>query len=385
MVCRDAPLVSPSRTWWERVRTGLPRMAEGVVEVGAEKVLEGHGMGAVEATEIVSALTVAAKATVQSLRASPTQDDQAVLRLISAPDPTVTPSFIVFAVPVRQHHVEDAVLAVTPRLWLSAQAAWIYAEHLACQDMGIKAPPKLILAEESLPPADYADASARTAWAAWCQRRQENPRPLGATVPFGAYGLAELRGGVIAWRPVLTPQGLRLGVLGADDPCSLAAPPKLFASADEVRQELGGRHLPPPLDLFYLPRTLAAELRPNDQGALVRTQAVPHLWPGDPTPVKAVRRPTASSDPIFLHPDWYVSRDRGGGAWAWRPVGGHAVSFARIRDRDGQWKTAHWASVTACLAHMGTLGQFAQEHPTLTVVPAKSLEAPRSALGGPTL
>ena len=377
--------MSANRTWWDRVKTGLPQVAEGVVEVGAEKVLEGHGLGAVEATEIVSALTVAAKATVKSLRAAPTQNDQAVLRLIAAPDPSVTPCFVVFALPVRQHHVEDAVLAVAPRLWLSAQAAWIYAEHLACQDMGIKAPPKLILAEGSLPRPDHADESARSAWAEWCRRRQADLRPLGAAVPFGAYALAEQGGGVIAWRPVLTPSGLRLGVLAADQACSLETPPRVFASADAVREELAARHLPSPLDLFYLPRALATELQPNDQGVLIRARAVPPLWPGDPTPVRPVSRPHPTEPPVFLHPDWYVSRDRGGGAWAWRRVAPNEVSFARIRDRDGQWKTAHWASVSACLKHLGSLGQFGQEHPTLSVVPARVLEPSHPTLSGPVL
>lgn len=371
-------------TWWERVKAGLPRLAEGVVEVGAEKVLEGHGLGTVESAEIVGALTVAAKATAKSLRAT-AADDAVVLRLLAAPDTAVTPCFVVAALPVRHRHVADEVLAVAPRLWLSAQTAWIYAEHLACQDLGLAAPPKLILGQESAPATALADETARTAWALWCARRQDDPRPLAAAVPFGSYALADAAGGVVAWRPALSLHGMQLGVLTAADACSLDAPPAIFGSTDEVRRELARRHLPAPLDLFYLPRSLAAELRSDEEGVLTRTKAAPALWPGDPTRVKPLPRPNAAPDAVRLHPDWYVSRDRGGGAWAWRRVGPQEVSFARIRDRDGRWKVAHWASVPACLKHLGALGQFGQEHPMLSLVPAKAAEAPAFLLGGPRL
>lgn len=365
----------------ERVRNALvrdlPDIVGGVVRVGTEDMLEEHGIGALEAKEVAFAAGTVAREVVSALREfGGKREEAAVLKIASPPDPAVTPCWFVYAMPVRRHEVEKRVADVAPQVWLSPQSAWIYAEHVAYQDMGIREPPHLVVADEPAVDGEN-DSLTRAAWELWRHKHRDNKLPIQAQVPFGAYVLGKLpEGGIVAWRSVLTPHGVRAGTLGARADCSLEEPPQVFKTNAAARRALVQRGLPQPIEVFYLPTSLAAELQKDEAGEISRRQPTAHVWPGDPMRVRPERRLGMDPDPVNLRPDWFVSRDGRGGVWAWRPAGDGQVSFARIRDRDGEWKTARWSSVGQCLQHLGALGQFGQEHPTLTVSPGLAVRRP---------
>lgn len=364
-------------TWFSRFKSGLrrdlPNLAGDIVQIGTETMLEAHGAGSFEAQEIATVVSVAVKdavAAIQLPNKNREKTDATILRLASPPDPSVSPCWFVYAMPVRQHRVEESVLDVAPRVWLAPQAAWIYAEHVAHVDMGLKKPPMLILADESVVEAADDDHLTRVAWEEWRHTRKSNPRLVGEGVPFGSYVLGELpQGGLVAWRPMLTPRGVRLGTLSEENNCNLDLPPQVFTSENEARKTILERKLSAPVDVLYLPRSLAAEIRADELGELVRDKPRPRIWPGDPVPVVIERRLDRDPDSVLLRPDWYVSR-YDGGALAWRPVGDGQVSFARVRRPDGTWGTAVWPSTSKCLKDLGKIGEFAQEHPTMVVTPS---------------
>lgn len=364
----------------------LPEVAGGIIEVGTERVLEAHGLSNIEAKQLA---IVAATAVRDAIAAgqSALEDRQTatvIVRVASPPDLAITPCHFVYALPVRQRHVQDEVAAVAPRLWLSSQAAWIYAERASQDDMGLKGQPTLVLADD--PVVDGNNQVDRIAWERFRHEHKVNGRRIAGDVPFGTYVLGEMpQCGVIAWKPMLTPHGMRIGTLGGEVDCALQSPPLVFTSENEAKKELGRRNLRARTDLLYLPPSLKAELQPDEDGQIVRVEREPRILPGDAMKVKPERRLSADPDPVLLRPDWYVSRDDRGGVWAWRSAGDGQVSFARIRDRDGQWKTARWSSASQCLQHLGALGQFGQEHPTLIVAPSLAIDPPRKVVQGPSI
>ena len=360
--------------WLRRFGRQLRREGQeaigGFIQIGAEEVLKAHGVGSLEAQGTAFAASLIVKSVADSIHEPKQRDGNAVFRVAPVPDLSLTPSWFVYAMPVKQHEAQEEVLAVAPRLWLSPQAAWIYAEHIAYEDLALKEPPSLISADEPVIEGGD-DRLARMAWERWRQqRRTAGARLTSAEVPFGPYVLGRLpQGGMVAWRSILTSSGLRAGVLDLNAECSLGSPPQVFGTKADALRKMREQGILKPHDVIFLPPSLATEIRIDDSGDLTRAKPPARIWPGDPVKVKPEKRFGPDPDPVLLRPDWYVSRDDRGGAWAWRPVGDGQVSFARIRDRDGQWKTARWSSVGQCLQHLGTLGQFGQEHPTLVVAP----------------
>lgn len=374
-------------SWFSRfkddAKRNLPGLAGDVVQVGAEGLMEAHGFGPVEAKEAALLVRAAVQSGISAVR-SP-GEETAILRVARVPDAAVTPCWFVYAMPVRQHRVESSVLAVAPRIWLSAQQAALYADNIAHEDMGLAKRPALIAQDEAVVEgAD--DRISRQAWEQWRQDRRTNPRPVGASVVFGSYVLGEMPdGGVIAWAPVLSRHGVRAGVLSENHLISLDEPPQVFKNQGDARRELHDRGLAPPLDFLYLPPSLAAELQVGETGELQRVSPRPRIWAGDPVAARVEKRFAPDPEPVFLRPDWYASRGDDGKVWAWKSVSEGQVSFARIRDRDGQWKTATWGSVTQCLRDLGTLGEFTQEHPTLVVTPSLAVPPPRKVVQGPNI
>ena len=354
------------------VRNDLPEAAGGVVEVGTEHILEVHGVTPEAAKDLAMlAGAVTQEAAEAGLAAIQGREgySRVVLRVASVPDLSMTPSYFVYAMPVRQKEVRSEVVGVAPRLWLSKQSAWVYAENLASGGQGSRFDVAMVLSDEAVVNGGGQGAD-RMAWADWRHVIGRQGRPACADVPFGPYVVARLdRAGVIAWRPVLVKTGMRAGVLTADDPCSLSAPPAVFESQHQVDRELRRRGLPTSLDVYYMPDSLASELQVSERGAIARAARTPSILPGDPGVAHFSRREAADPDPVELRVDWFVSRDELGGVWAWRKVGEGLASFARIRDTDGRWKTARWPSVSQCLEDLGKLGQLGQEHPTLCVAP----------------
>lgn len=359
------------RRFGRQLRREGPEAVGGIIQIGAEEVLKAHGLGSLEAHGAAFAASLIAKGIADGVHETRQRDDDVVFRLAAVPDLSVTPSWFVYAMPVRQHEAQEDVLAVAPRLWLSAQAAWIYAEHIAYEDMALKAPPSLISSDESMVEGGD-DKLARLAWERWRQEQKTVGTKLAsAEVPFGPYVLGKLpQGGMVAWKSVLTSRGVRAGVLSVDGDCSLDAPPQVFGTKAESLKKMREQGILKPHDVIFLPPSLAAELRVDDLGNLERVKPAARVWPGDPVQVKPERRLGADSDPVLLRPDWYISRDDRGGVWAWRPVGQGQVSFARVHNHDGEWRTAKWSSVSQCLKHLGALGQFGQEHPALVVAPS---------------
>lgn len=373
--------------FFSRFKTGamrsLPDLAGTAVEVGAEELMRAHGMSPIEAKEVALMARVAVQSGIAAMR-SP-GEEAAILRVAQAPDPSVSPCWFVYAMPVRSHRVEPSVLAVAPRIWLSGQQAATYAQNVAYEDMGLARQPQLITQDEAII-AGQDDQVTRLAWEVWRQQRKENSRPVAANVVYGSYVLGELPdGSVIAWAPVLSRHGIRAGTLSHSYVISLEDPPQVFKNAAEARREMRERDLVDPLDFLYLPPSLAAELRVGEMGEMQRIAPRPVVWPGDPVGAKVDRRFAPEPDAVLLRPDWYVSRGDDGKVRAWRPVSDGQVSFARIRDRDGQWKTARWESVDQCLKDLGAVGEFAQEHPTLVVTPSPAVAPPRKVVQGPSI
>ena len=353
------------------LKRDLPDLAGGIVRIGAESILDAHGVNAVEAKElsfIAGALTRDMIETSREAREG-RSNQKAILKVSHPSDPSVTPCSFVYAMPVRQHRVQPAVAAVAPQIWLNSQAAWIYAEHMAYTDMGIDRPPLLLMGDESQVNAED-DTVTRAAWEVWRHNRKDNTQSLKAAVPFGSYVLGEVPDhGVIAWRSMLTPKGVRIGVLSKRSDCSIEDAPLVFESEDDAREDLRARDLSAPVDVLYLPTSLVAELQSNEVGALTRVQPQPKIWAGDPVTVKVMPRIDRDPDPVLMHPDWYVS-EHDGSYLAWKPVGPSQVSFARVRRPDGTWGTAVWPSASKCLKDLGKVGEFGQQHPTVTIEPS---------------
>lgn len=368
----------------KRLANDFPGVAGDVLEVGARTFLHAHGVESLEANEVavaVGAITKDALATIQHERP---KAHPYVLRISNTPDPAVTPCSFIYALPVHRLRVQDRVAQVVPDLWLSSQAAWIYADYIAHEDLGVGRLPLLVSADQPLVEA-HADQLTQSAWDRWCRVRQDQ-RTRHAPVPFGAYVVGELPGaGYIVWRSMLHTRGVTAGVLQDDSNCSIKGAPHVFRTVASARKEITRRGFPDPVSVLYLPLSLKAELAVDDSGQVTRRTAAPTVWPSDPVTVAPRKRPDVGTEPAFLRPDWYVSRDPRGGAWAWRRVAENQVSFARVRGLDGHWKTAKWPSVEQCLKDLGALGQFGQEHPTLVVAPSLAVRNLTPSAHGPHL
>ncbi len=368
-------------SWKDFVKQGfrnhLPGLVQSTVGLGTEFTLEAHGVSPELASEVS---VIAAMATKQVTdRVQSAYDKATVLRVAIAPDKSVTPCWFVYAMPVENKRVQAAVQAVAPRIWLSEQTALLYAEHAAWSDMGLKRP-ALVMADKPATGELYGGLDHL----AWDSRRH-----LGMSyesiaqkpVPFGPYVLGELPSGeVIAWRPVLTPQGVRVGTLSVTHDCDVSDAPLTFSSITAAKRVLNVRKLPKPIDVVVLPASLEAELQLDELNGLIRVSAQPRIWPGDPLTIIPDPKRNLDPDPVLLHPDWYVSQGEDGSAWAWRPVGLNQVQFARTYGQDGIVGDAKWPSVGRCLRDLGRIGQFGQEHPTLSFSPVIAL-APKPARG----
>jgi hypothetical protein len=371
------------------VKEELPELAGDVVQVGAEGLAQLHGMGPIEAKEVGAIARFGFKGiaawTNRHADAGSKDEEEAILRVVRSPDPTVTPCWFVYAMPVRNGRVEDDVLAVAPRIWLSSQQASLYAENVAFEDMGLARTPRLISQDVSFAD-ETADPLTATAWERWRQERKNDARPIAPNVVYGPFVLGDLKeGGVVAWTPVLSRHGVRVGTLTDAYTISVDDTPKVFENDAAAREEMERRGIVDPLDFKYMPPSLEAELKVDEHGGLRRIRPHPLVWPGDPVKANVDRRFAPDPDPVLLRPDWYASTDTDGMVWAWRPVAEGQVSFARVQDADGRWKTARWGSIEQCLRDLGDVGEFAQVHPTLVVTPSLSVAPKLKVVEGPNL
>lgn len=286
-----------------------------------------------------------------------------VLHVAPAPDPTITHSWFVYALAV-EHSEPSHVLVVSPRLFLSGQAATTYAEHLVQTETGLTENPLLLLTN----PADLEpDVFAWQAWDQWVKERHLRADPLSTPIPFGPYVLGDIPGaGILLWRPVLTAAGTRIGLLTPEDDVSLTGTPILFPSERLAKQALHDRRLPPPIpDLLYTPMSLLNEI--DCTGDLHRIRPAPALWPGDPVQVTpSAKSPQPNVVPIS--PGVYVSADKNGHAFAWQEAGLDTVQFLRTNYAKGPG-TARWQNVGRALQDLSLLGILAQEHPSLVITP----------------
>ena len=353
------------------VKRNLPSIAGDLVEVGIQAGARSYGLDDIASKEIAYVVGMVAKTAVTSaMEVQPSSPDQhAVLRIAKSPDPSVTPCWFVYAMPVKDHRVESRVTAVAPRVWTSPQMAWLYAEHVANAEMGFRVRPDLLVGDEPVVEGG-ADPLTEIAWEQWMRERKDDPRPVAKNVIFGSYVIGELpQGGFVAWAPVLTQRGVRVGTMTRRWALSLEDPPQVFETEERAIDELRSRNIQDPIDVVFLPNSLATELQIGESGELNRVASKPNIWPSDPILVKPERRLPPGPDPSYLRPDWYVSKDTNDRVWAWRMVGEDHVSFARLRRPDGTWATATWPSVDQCLKDLGSIGAFGQEHPTLVVAP----------------
>jgi len=354
--------------WLQRVvrnlREDAPEVLGGAVQVGVEAMLEAHGQDRLGAKEIAYFAGSLARESAASVGRGPA-GPPAIVRVARCPEESVTPAWFVYTLPVERGHVRNQVLSVSPRIWLSAQVAWVYAEHAAQDDLGLSHTPELISAEEPVSRA-MPDALTLDAWDAWTEQRQRTPTKIGKDLPFGPYVLGEVEGaGVVAWRPVLSSRGMRAGTLTPDYGCSLTRAPLAFPDEAQARRVLAAEGLSV-ASVVYLPGSLGADLELTPLG-LVRARGSPRISMGDPVEVSFAKQAAPAGAP-HLYPELYVSESERG-VVAWRPVDAGRASFARLQRADGTWGTAVWPSTHRCLEDLGRLGIWGKEQAALTITP----------------
>ena len=373
-------------SFMEDARDTLPGLAETGGEV-AVKALTPQGTDPLFADELAfvggqAARYIAAKG-VQYLD----YHKQFVLRVAKAPEPSMTPIYFVYGLPIEHGVPEAKHLVVAPRVFFSGRAADFYASTMAMYDMRYGGAAVNIDSMEASDPGAPVDPVTRRAWNQWIADKASNPRgdeDVFKKVVCGRYHLAEYPPGkFIAWAPVVTPMGPRVGMLTENHPCSEEDPPMVFNTDREALEEFARRKLEAPVGPDYLPMAAASELSTNKDGQVERSVRKPFVWPGEPVTIQFSRRMPPLEDRRVLKPKWYVSRDdHNNKVYAWQKTPLGQVSFAKIQQEDGKWQTATWPNVQACLQHMGALGMVAVEHPTLAATPeGLSKEAPVAVAG----
>lgn len=303
--------------------------------------------------------------------------------IIPTRDPSVSAGFVAYRlVPTRRPdgiwETTAAVPDVAPHCFADRYGAQLFAQH--------------IWGAQVIETHDGRTVRDREAWDQWCRlAARAGPRPLAA--PLGPdYFLATAPApgrGVLLWRPVLTAQGVTVGVLADHHPLSQTEPPYVFRDVAHakrvVAQERRAQAAVVPLD--HLPGALARQLHPNPSleepaatgDSVYRRQvAGPRIRPSSPEPL-GMLRPVAPGRTPDMHPAWYVS-PQAHGAFAWRPVDAQNLVCLLSPGEDGIWRPARWRDVPTALQALGRAGVWAQRAPTVDPSPPSLRSSPRLRL-----
>lgn len=324
-----------------------------------------------------------AQAGLQAWQDSPRESPPAppvIARYAPIADPTMSPGFFAYTVKTEW---EQGVYRVH-----ADQIETVFAPYFPTQEITRLWLQHAVHADIIEGPVIHNDLSL-VAWGVWCDQRAVLGPPPPILQPIGPYVTATAptpATGWMAWRPLLTLQGVQYGVLTDTEPYSLTGAPFITRRLDTLTQMFHeGLPTSRTLLLDYLPLALADQLIPTGlatTGPHVFRRQVPEgprIQPSVPYRL-GFSAPDApeTAQALDTQPAWYVSvYGQHGETFAWQRADDQHIVVLLTQHDGTPWQPAHWNSVSEALNNFAQHGLWAQEHPAIRpVAVARALHLP---------